>query len=67
HFTACSGEAEIRINGEYHTVNVGAMLGVGCSLGNNVVAQSGVMVGNYSQIQAMKLLSGKLPDRSLVL
>jgi hypothetical protein len=35
-------------------------------LGNSVVAQPGVIVGNYSQIQAMKLISGKLPDRSFV-
>ena len=67
HFTACSGEAEVRINDEYHLVNVGAMLGVGCNLGNSVVAQPGVILGNYSQIQTIKLISGKLPDRSLVL
>ena len=67
HFTACSGEAEVRVNDEYHLVNVGAMLGVGCNLGNSVLAQPGVIIGNYSQIQAMKLISGKLPDRSLVL
>ena len=67
HFTACSGEAEVRVNDEFHRVNVGAMLGVGCNLGNNVVAQPGIIIGNYSQIQAMKLISGKLPDRSLVL
>jgi glucose-1-phosphate thymidylyltransferase len=67
HFTACSGKSEIRVNHEYHVVNVGAVLGVGCNLGNSVVAQPGVIVGNYSQIQAMKLVSGKLPDRSFVL
>ncbi len=66
HFTACSGEAELRVNDEYHLVNVGAMLGIGCRLGNSVVAQPGVIVGNYSQIQAMKLIGGKLPDRSYV-
>ncbi len=66
HFTACSGQNEIRVNDEYHTVNIGAMLGGGCKLGNSVVAQPGVIVGNYSQIQAMKLISGKLPDRSYV-
>lgn len=66
HFTACSGEAEVRINDGYHSVRVGAMLGMGCTLGNSVVAQPGVIIGNYSQIQAMKLVSGRLPDRSLV-
>ncbi len=67
HFTACSGEAEVRINDEHHLVDVGAMLGVGCNLGNSVVAQPGVIIGNYSQIQSMKLIRGKLPDRSFVI
>lgn len=66
HFTACSGEAEVKINSEHHLVNIGAMLGEGCSLGNNVVAQPGVIVGNHCQVQALKLLSGRLPDKSLV-
>lgn len=66
HFTACSGQDEVRVNHEPHLVSVGAMLGEGCSLGNNVVAQPGVIVGNYSQIQALKLIRGRLPDWSLV-
>ncbi len=66
HFTACSGEAEVKVNDEYHLVNIGAMLGGGCNLGNGVVAQPGVIIGNHSQIQAMKLISGKLPDKSFV-
>ena len=67
HFIACSNETEIKVNSEYHLVKVGAMLGVGCKLGSNIVAQPGVIVGNYSQIQSMKLVSGKLPDKSLVI
>ena len=67
HFTACSSETELGINGEYHRVNIGAMLGAGCNLGNSVVAHPGVILGNYSQVQAMKLISGILPDKSLVL
>jgi len=66
HFTACSGQIEVKVNDEHHLVNVGAMLGEGCNLGNSVVAQSGVIVGNYSQVQALKLINGVLPDRSLV-
>lgn len=66
HFTACSGETDIKVNDEYHRVNVGAMLGVGCTLGSSVVAQPGVIVGNYSQVQAMKTLSGRIPERSHV-
>ncbi|MFC2038536.1 bifunctional sugar-1-phosphate nucleotidylyltransferase/acetyltransferase [Chloroflexota bacterium] len=67
HFTACSDDAEIKINSGYHVVKVGAMLGAGCNLGSSVVAQPGVIVGNHSRIQSMKLVSGKLPDRSFVL
>jgi glucose-1-phosphate thymidylyltransferase len=66
HFTACSGQADVVVDGEHHLVNIGAMLGEGCSLGNNVVAQPGVIVGNHCQVQALKLISGRLPDRSLV-
>ncbi len=65
-FTACSGEADVKIDDEHHMVTIGVMLGEGCSLGNSVTAQPGVIVGNHSQIQALKLISGRLPDRSLV-
>ncbi len=66
HFSARSSQTEIKINDEHHLVNVGAMLGENCSLGDNIVAQPGVIVGNYSQVKALKLISGRLPDRSLV-
>jgi glucose-1-phosphate thymidylyltransferase len=66
HFTACSGEADVKVDDEYHAVNMGAMLGEGCDLGNSVTAQPGVIVGNHSQVRALKLISGRLPDRSLV-
>ena len=65
-FTACSGETEIKVDNEYHLVKVGAMLGGGCSLGDSVTAQPGVIVGNYSRIKSLKLIGGRLPDRSLV-
>ena len=65
-FTAFGGESEVRVNGESPLVNVGAMLGEDCNLGNDVVAQPGVIFGNYCQIQMLKLISGRLPDHSLV-
>ena len=65
-FAACGGQAEVAVNREYHSVSFGAMLGEGCRLGNSVVAQPGAIVGSYSQIWPMKLISGCLPDRSLV-
>ncbi len=65
-FTALSGETEVKVDDEHHQVNMGAMLGEDCSLGNSVVAQPGVILGNYSQVQALKLIGGTLPDRSLI-
>ncbi len=65
-FTAFGGKSEVRVNGESPLVEVGAIIGEDCNLGNDVVAQPGVIVGNYCQIQMLKLLSGNLPDRSLV-
>ena len=65
-FTASSDEVEVRINDQFHKVKAGAMLGVGCNLKNNVVALPGVIIGNYARIQAMKLISGNLPDKSTV-
>jgi glucose-1-phosphate thymidylyltransferase len=41
HFTACSGQNEVRVNHERHMVSVGAMLGEGCKLGNSVVGHCG--------------------------
>ncbi|MFC2044106.1 bifunctional sugar-1-phosphate nucleotidylyltransferase/acetyltransferase [Chloroflexota bacterium] len=67
HFIAFSGQTDVRVDDGYHQVKLGAMLGVGCNLGNSVTAQPGTIVGNYSQIEAMKLISGRILDRSLVL
>ena len=66
HFTACSGEAEVKVDGEYRLVKAGAMLGEDCSLSDGIVAQPGVIIGNHSRINAQKLISGWLPDGSLV-
>ena len=65
HFTAYSGQADVKID-EHCLVNIGAILGEGCNLGNNVVAQPGAILGNYCQVQALKTFSGRLPDKSLV-
>jgi carbonic anhydrase/acetyltransferase-like protein (isoleucine patch superfamily) len=54
------------VDHERHLVNMGAMLGEGCHLGSGVVAHPGAIVGNYAQVHSLKLLSGRLPDRSLV-
>jgi glucose-1-phosphate thymidylyltransferase len=65
-FTALGGPSEVRVNDESPSINVGVIMGEDCKIESNVTAQPGVIVGNYCQIQLMKLISGRLPDRSLV-
>lgn len=67
HFVAQSGETDIRIDDEYHRVRIGAILGEHCSIGDSVVTCPGVIVGNRSQIRALKVLDGSVPDESLVM
>ncbi|OGO30980.1 MAG: glucose-1-phosphate thymidylyltransferase [Chloroflexi bacterium RBG_16_56_11] len=65
-FTALGGTTDVRINGESPSINVGAIIGEDCKIESNVTAQPGVIVGNFCQVQPMKLIGGRLPDRSLV-
>jgi len=65
-FTALGGPGEVRVNNESPSINVGVIMGEDCQVESNVTVQPGAIVGNYCQIQLMKLISGRLPDRSLV-
>jgi len=67
HFSAYSGKAVIEVEGEYHTVDTGVVVGEYCAIGNNVIARSGVILGNLSKIDTLNVLSGKIPDQSLVM
>jgi glucose-1-phosphate thymidylyltransferase len=67
HFSAYGGRAVIEIEGEYHNVDTGVVVGEHCVIGNNVIARSGVILGNLSKIDTLNVLSGKLPDQSLVM
>jgi glucose-1-phosphate thymidylyltransferase len=66
HFMASSGETVVQVDEEHHRVNVGAMVGIGCSLGGNVVAEPGAILGNYCQVQPMKVIRGSFLDRSRI-
>ena len=66
HFSAFSGEAVIEVEGEYHKVHTGAVAGEHCAIEDNVIARPGVVLGNHSRVNALKLLSGKISDGSLV-
>lgn len=65
-FMASSGDTVIALNGGQHQVAAGVMVGADCRLEAGVIAQPGTIVGNGSQVSAMKLIHGRLPDGSLV-
>jgi len=67
HFSAVSGEAEIKIHDVHHMVTIGTMMGEGCRLESHIVAMPGTIIGNYTRIQSLKTLSGKLSDKSIVM
>ncbi|MDY6892749.1 MAG: bifunctional sugar-1-phosphate nucleotidylyltransferase/acetyltransferase [Chloroflexota bacterium] len=66
HFVTQSSETEIKVDGEYHRVHVGAMLGEHCTIGSNVVVAPGITVGNRSRVKALRVLEQNIPDGSLV-
>jgi len=65
-FTAVSGPAEVKVEGEHHKVTVGAMLGEACRIDENVTVRPGVMVGNGARVGALNVIRNSLPDDSLV-
>jgi glucose-1-phosphate thymidylyltransferase len=65
-FSAIGGPSEARVNGESPTMNLGVIMGEECHVNSSVTALPGTIIGNYCRIQAMKMLTGRLPDRSLV-
>jgi UDP-N-acetylglucosamine diphosphorylase/glucosamine-1-phosphate N-acetyltransferase len=64
--TASTGEADVKIEEQHHSVNIGTMLGTGCYIGSGVVAEAGSIVGNYSRVGSLRILRGSFPDRSLI-
>jgi glucose-1-phosphate thymidylyltransferase len=66
-FTTANGQAEVKIDHTFHGINIGAMIGEGCQLGTGVTTQPGTVIGNYCNIKDFKVLSGNIPDKSMVL
>lgn len=66
-FTALSDEAEIVIGDEVHRIKSGAFIGENCSIGANVVVEAGTIIGNNCKIQSGNVVSGKLPDSTVVM
>lgn len=66
HFVARSGQTEIKVEGEYHQVEMGAMIGEYSAIEDNVIVQPGVVIGSHARIGALKVLDKNIPDQSLV-
>ena len=65
-FKAVSDDTEIRIDDEYHPVKAGVMIGENCRIASGVVAQAGTSIGNGCSVKALKVLSGRIGDGSMV-
>lgn len=65
-FTTRSGAATIRVDSEYHRINIGAMVGDHCEIEDGVVVQPGILLGNYTQVRPLKIVSESTTDRSLI-
>jgi UDP-N-acetylglucosamine diphosphorylase/glucosamine-1-phosphate N-acetyltransferase len=66
HYCACSGDAVVRIDEKCYKVKMGALLGKSCQIGSMVTAEAGTIVGNFCHIKPLKVISGGIPDRSIV-
>lgn len=65
-FTSVAGEADIHIGSEHHHQKIGCMIGEGCQLGAGIIAKPGSIIGNFCRAEDLKVLSGDIPDKSLV-
>jgi glucose-1-phosphate thymidylyltransferase len=66
HFTARSGKATMMIEGEYHQVKMGAIVGNYSEFADNVIIAPAVIIGNHCRINPMKVISENIPDGGLV-
>ncbi|MBI2858397.1 MAG: NTP transferase domain-containing protein [Chloroflexi bacterium] len=67
HFTVYKGDAISVVEDEAHKVSFGAVIGELSSIGPNVVFKPGVLVGNRSSIEPLKVIRTSIPDGSQVL
>lgn len=66
-FIARSGQTEIKVEGEYHQVEMGAMIGEHSTIEDLVIVEPGVAIGTHTQIKGLKVVDKNIPDRTLVL
>jgi glucose-1-phosphate thymidylyltransferase len=67
HFVARSGEAEVRIDGEHHSVKMGALVGEHCQISDGVYVQPGRSLGTHCRVGPLKAIANDVPDGGLVI
>ena len=67
HFIAHSRKSEIKVEDEYHQVEMGAIIGEHSTIEDNVIVQPGISIGTHTQIRALKVIDRNIPDGSLVI
>ncbi|AIY90157.1 bifunctional sugar-1-phosphate nucleotidylyltransferase/acetyltransferase [Geoglobus acetivorans] len=66
-FTAVKDAASVEVDGAVTRIETGVFMGERCRVGAKVTAMPGTVVGNDVEVAPLKILSGKLPDKSRVL
>lgn len=67
-FTASSGPTIFILEGEQHELaSVGTFIGEDSVMDSGVVAEPGSIIGASSRVQSQAVLSGKLPNKSIVI
>ncbi|UCG69537.1 MAG: NTP transferase domain-containing protein [Thermoplasmata archaeon] len=68
HFSTNNDKALVKTESGYHTVNdIGALIGEDSEIGDQVIAEPGVLVGARCKISSLKRLEGSFPNRSIVM
>jgi len=67
HLMTQSDKQEIKIDGEHHTIYIGAMIGEHCSIGSTVITRPGVIIGNRAQIGPLNVVREHIPDEGIVM
>ncbi len=66
-FTAIGGQVRYPVsNGTTPGIPLGVIMGEDCTVENSVSVQSGAVVGNGCQVKMTRMLTGNIPDKSLV-
>ena len=67
-FSNITGKATIETEGEFKKLkNIGTMIGEDCTIGSNVVVDSGIIIGRRCEIEPLKKISKNIPSESKVM